>query len=162
MSAADIDALAERVLMLAALRTRVAELEKVAKAALAQAIPPGSNVKPLIGGEPAGTVSRTVNTTVASVADEDAFAGWIERVYPQAVEYRLVVNPAVLNSVLTMSKEAGIPVGPGGECGENGPAGIRVTIGAGSVRALPNKDRMAALWQRIRERLPELTAGDAE
>jgi hypothetical protein len=160
MSAAEIDALAERVLLLNALRGRIDKLERQAKAALAQAIPPGSSVKPLVEGEPLGSVSRTVTNTHATIADEDAFGAWIERHYPQHIQTtRVVVYPAVIRAVLDMSTEAGVPVGPGGECGELAPAGVKITESGGIMRAVPNRDAMPALWARIRERLPELTSG---
>lgn len=160
MSAGNVDALAERVLLLATLRARIERLEKQAKTELAQAIPPGTTLKPLLANEPLGSINRTVSSTYASVSDPEAFAEWVEAHYPQNVDLRPIVKPAVIEAVLNMSREAGVPVGLGGECGPDGPPGIRVIEGGGTMSARPNRDAMPALWAAIRDRLPELTSGD--
>ena len=158
MTAPDPAGLAERLLLLVALRKRVVELEGVTREELSRAVPPGTTMRPEVNGSQAGTVSRTTARITAQITDPEAFAGWLAREYPTEVE--LVVRPrkAAEKRILDMATAAGVPSGPGGEVGPDAPAGLVVREGPGYVSARPDMARMGELWARIRDALPELGA----
>ena len=155
------DELAERLILLAALRKRIAALETETKDQLHQAISPGTTLKPTLAsdGKPVGRVSYTVNRTTARVTNEPEWSDWVLEHYPEHTEMVIRVDERLTARALALSEETGMPVGPGGECGPDGPAGISVAESGGYIAAYPDKTRMPELWAEINNRLPELTEG---
>jgi hypothetical protein len=121
------------------------------RAKLRKLIRPGTSIKPALsdGLTPAGVVSYSVAGIKAQVADETAFTDWVIRRYPTEVEMVTSVRAPFKAKVLEVSEVAGVPLGPGGEAAEDAPP-VRLVNTAGTVRALPNKDRTAELWAEIR------------
>jgi hypothetical protein len=147
----DIDELARRLLLLAALDKRVKSAIDEAKAKLRRMIGPGTTVRPTLSdGGPAGYAAYTVAAIQAMVSDEKAFAAWVQRRYPTECELVVKVRDGFRDKVLEVSEAAGVPLGPGGETAEDAPAGVRVLNTAGTLRAVPDKNRAAELWAEIR------------
>jgi hypothetical protein len=163
-----ISNLARQLLLLGALERRVKDGKAAVSAALKKAgLEPGTTLRPLLADDrPAGNVQYTVPGTKALVADEKAFADWVQATYPANVELVVTVRPAFADVILALSQDAGQPVGPGGEVGDHAPAGIRVGQTPPQIRAVPDRARAAELWAAIRSdpdgllMLPADPAGD--
>ena len=69
--------------------------------------------------------------------------------YPTEAEMTVTVREAFRARVLEVSEAAGVALGPGGEAAEDAPP-VRIVNTAGTVRALPDKNRTAELWAAIR------------
>jgi hypothetical protein len=158
----DVDRLARRLLLLSALAKAVAEAKSDTKEQLHRLIRPGTTLRPVVGGKPAGSVSYTVGRTAAAVTNETAFADWVLANEPGEADLVVAVKPAYRQAVLQASEEANQPCAPPGECGPNGPAGIRVATGPGALSARPDPKRAAELWQEIRKSMTELVATQPE
>jgi hypothetical protein len=149
-TASEIEALAKRLLLLAALDKRVAGAIADARAGLRRLIRPGTSVKPqLADGGPAGVVSYSVAGIKAQVADEEAFTAWVLKRYPTEVHMPILVRDAFRAQVLEVSEAAGVALGPGGEAAEDAPP-VRMVNTSGTVRALPDKNKTQELWAEIR------------
>jgi hypothetical protein len=152
-----IDRLARRLLLLSALAKTVAEAKADTKDELHQLIRPGTTLRPVVGGKPAGSVSYTVGRVTAAVTNETAFGEWVLAHQPGEVDLVVAVKPDYRVAVLAASEEANQPCAPTGECGPDAPAGIRVATAPGSLSARPDPKRAAELWHEIRTQITELT-----
>jgi len=152
-----IDRLARRLLLLSALAKTVAEAKADTKDELHQLIRPGTTLRPVVAGKPAGSVSYTVGRVTAAVSNEQAFADWVLANEPGEVDLVVAVKPQYRRAVLDASEAANQPCAPTGECGPNAPAGIRVATAPGSLSARPDPKRAADLWHEIKTQLTELT-----
>jgi hypothetical protein len=149
-TANEIDELARRLLLLASLKGRVEGAIADTRTSLRKLTRPGTSVKPrLADGGPAGVVSYTVAGIKAQVADEEAFTAWVLKRYPTEATMAVSVREAFRARVLEVSEAAGVALGPGGEAAEDAPP-VRMVNTAGTVRALPDKNRTSELWAEIR------------
>jgi hypothetical protein len=154
----DVDRLARRLLLLSALAKTVAEAKADTKDELHQLIRPGTTLRPVVAGKPAGSVSYTVGRVTAAVTNEQAFADWVLAHEPGEVDLVVAVKPEYRKAVLDASEQANQPCAPTGECGPDAPAGIRVANTAGALSARPDPKRAAELWHEIRTSVTELVA----
>lgn len=148
---------------------------------------------PYDDGTELGTVTMTKPAPVAAVTDETAFVGWMADRYPDqcddevsidpacmadAIAYlaehapdyltrpRTVVRPWAREAVLKLSLDAGQPIGPGGECDADAPAGVAVNRPKPTVQvrltpnAVPTVGRMLAdgIADSVLPALPEAAA----
>lgn len=96
-------------------------------------------------GTKLAVVSKGSGRTSAVVADEDAFAAWVEQTYPEAIVK--TVDPDVRLRLLNAAKKAGEPVDVA--TGEVIP-GVEIRTGAPYVSARPTPE--------ARERMRDLLA----
>ena len=162
--AAHVDGLGRRLLLLKALDARIAgEITEARRELQLAGFRPGNTMRPpMSDGKPAGSISYSVGSLGATVSDPDAFARWVIDNYPRATSLEVKVAEWFTAQVLDASLTAGVPIGPGGEVGEDGPPGIRIGQRAGSISARPDPKRSAALWAEMHAFLNELEAGNDE
>jgi hypothetical protein len=153
--------LGRRLLLLKALEKRVNyELGEAKRQLRLAGFRPGNTERPpLSDGRPAGAIAYSVGTLGATVTDPEAFAKWAGKHYPTATRLEVVVAEWFTAQVIAGSEAAGVPIGPGGEVGEDAPPGITVKQRAGSISARPDPKRSDALWADIRILTTELKAG---
>lgn len=175
----------ENLLRLAALAVVSGETKKLYDAAReATEMEAGARmpVRSPIDGTKLAVVSMSDPDPKPRIADERAFAAWVEKTYPDDVEWdfeivgtheqvaaalyehapELVkrvakVTPHFRARVLEDSTDRGVVVGPGGEVDV---PGVVMDQGVPSLRVSPAKDAMPAVVELMRERMPlELLAG---
>lgn len=162
--AAHVEGLGRRLLLLKALDARIAgEITETRRELQLGGFRPGNTMRPAMSdGKPAGAISYSVGSVGASVSDADAFARWAVDNYPRATSLEVKVAEWFTKQVLDATEAAGVPIGPGGEVGEDGPPGIRIGQRAGSISARPDPKRSAQLWAEMHAFLNELEAGNHE
>jgi len=147
---------AARLVAITALDQRVRGLRAAVKAQLRDLTAPGTTLTPSIDGTPVGVVTHKPGPRKAIVVNAEAFAWWVREHYPGQVQLvpaahndthpegqlnmALEVRPELQDQVLALSEEAGEPAGPGGESGDDAPAGIRVEQQPGEIVARPITD----------------------
>jgi hypothetical protein len=121
-----------------------------------------------VDGETVGVITKSSPKRKARVVDQVKFLAWVEENYPESqrpvpyiedmpaviavleqfadhlVHFRREVVPSFTSSVLSMSEEVGVPVGPGGEADV---PGIVVDTPDGNTSAIPDKQNAYLLEQ---------------
>jgi hypothetical protein len=156
------EGIARRLLLLGLLKSAAdSEIKESRRQLRLAGLRPGNTIRPpMLDGKPAGAVTYSIGSVAAEVVDPEAFAGWVLKRYPTATRLRVEVAEWFTAQVIAGSEAAGVPIGPGGETGEDAPPGVRVGERAGSIGARPDRKRSAVLWAEIRTLTHELEAGN--
>lgn len=162
-----IDQVMLRLAYIAFISGAVAEADRETRSAARDLMRKGDSLtcwSPLDATKKLLRTSMSNPKPVARVVDEAALDEWIRETYPDKVDTRetvvgteaevvkvlrkhaprllakqTVVPGWAVNELLTRSKGAGEPVGFGGECGEDAPPGIEVTVPAGVLSVTVDK-----------------------
>lgn len=178
----------EQLLRLSALKVLSDKFKKLydeARAEESAGITRGSTIMVYspVDGEKLGAVSMSDPKTTARIADQNAFAAWAARLYPDDVEFEFEiigshqevvavlyehaghllkrtsrVSPKLVKQVTACSAEVKEPAGPNGELDV---PGVVVETAESRLSCLPASGALPTVMALVRERLPlELLAAD--